>query len=367
MNVNQIATCVLAVLALAGCERARTAAPDGQAPGAADMRPRVRVCSPALRTFSDTASVQGTVRAKTTAAVAARVPGVIDALLAAEGEKVESGAPLFQVDRVNLENAVRAAEDDIRLAKASIAQAEAADEKARTDLARMERLAKAGAITVDAAEKAQLGAKSSSAQLLAAKAQLAKAETGLQVAKKNLADSKVCAPFAGTITRKMKDVGDYAAPGVPVFLMEDNESCEVRFALDASRYAAIKEGKTQIGDGKVAWKSPTVDPATRTFEVRTVVPRSDTIRPGMLVTAKVVFSSFDAPALPASAVNPMPDGKSAVFAVEGGKVVRRNVTVRAESDGWCAIGEGELKPGVKVVAEGMLLLHEGDEVSIMEE
>ena len=72
---------------------------------------------------------------------------------------VEAGAALFDVDRVNLENAVRAAEDDIRLATAALAQAEAADGKAGADLARMERLVKAGAVTVDSAEKAQLGGK----------------------------------------------------------------------------------------------------------------------------------------------------------------------------------------------------------------
>ena len=82
----------------------------------------------------------------------------------------------------------------------------------------------------------------------------------------------------------------------------------------------------------------------------------------MLIDAQVVFSSFAAPALPASAVNPMPDGKSAVFTVENGRIVRRNVTVRAESDGWCAIGADEIPQPGKVVSEGMLLLHEGDEV-----
>ena len=365
MNVRLIAICALAVGAFAGCDKGSSDV--ARKPQPPDMRLRVRTCSPVMRTFEDAAFVQGTVRAKTSASVAARVPGVIDSLLVKEGESVAAGTPLFQVDRVNLENAVRAAEDDIRLAKAALAQAEAADEKARVDFARMERLVKTGAVTVDAAEKAQLGGKSSAAQLLAAKAQLAKAETGLAVAKKNLSDSKACAPFSGTIVKKLKDVGDYAAPGAPVFKIEDNETCEVRFTLDAARYAAVRVGETRVGAEKVSWKSPTVDPATRTFEVRTIVRRSDATCPGMLVDAKVVFASFDAPALPASAVNPMADGKRAVFAIEGGKVVRRDATVRTESDGWCAIGEGNLPPNARIVTEGMLLLHEGDEVKIVEE
>lgn len=360
-----MASVALSAAVLAGCGKDNNGG--ARTPSPSDTRLRTKVCSPVVRAFEDAAFVQGTVRAKTSAAVAARLPGVIDALLVREGEQVAAGQPLFQVDRVNLENAVRAGEDDVRLAKAALAKAEAADEKARADLGRMDRLVQSGAVTVDAAEKARLGAKTAAAQLLGAKAQLAKAETGLAVAQKNLADSRVCAPFAGIVVKKLKDVGDYAAPGTPVFLMEDNEACEVRFTLDASRYAAVKVGETLIGGTAASWKSPTVDPVTRTYEVRTIVPRSDEVRPGMLFDAKVVFSSFSAPALPASAVNPMADGKTAVFVVEGGKVLRRNVEVLLETDGWCAIGEGALVPSSKVVAEGMLLLHEGDEVIAQEE
>ncbi|MBR4170212.1 MAG: efflux RND transporter periplasmic adaptor subunit [Kiritimatiellae bacterium] len=332
-----------------------------------DTRPRVKVTRAVSHRFTDTAFVQGTVHAKTSVSISARVPGVIDALLVEEGATVKEGDPLFQIDRVNLENAVRAAEDDVRLATAALAQAEATDEKARADLSRMERLVKKGAVTVDAAEKAQLGGKSSAAQMLGAKAQLAKAQTGLAVAKKNLADSEVRAPFTGTVTKKLKDVGDYAGPGTPIFQMVDDSSCEIRFSLDASRYSAVKVNETEIAGGKVTWKSPTVDSATRTFEVRTVVPRSDEVAPGMLRDAQIVFSSFESLAVPASAVNPMKDGKEAVFTIENGKVVRHTVHTTATADGLCAIEANDLPSDARVVTQGMLLLHEGDEVIAVED
>ena len=133
------AMCAIAAAMFAGCEKSA----ETTLKSVADTRPRVKTCVVRTKKFAETAFVQGTVRAKTSAAVAARVPGVIDALLAKEGDAVEAGAALFDVDRVNLENAVRAAEDDIRLATAALAQAEAADGKARADLARKERLVKA--------------------------------------------------------------------------------------------------------------------------------------------------------------------------------------------------------------------------------
>ena len=43
------------------------------------------------------------------------------------------------------------------------------------------------------------------------------------------------------------------------------------------------------------------------------------------------------------------------------------MTVAAESGGWTAIRAGELPKDVQVVADGMLLLHEGDDVVAVED
>ena len=344
----------------AGCENAAEQA-------WTDARPRTRVALPETRRFEDKIPVQGTVRAKTSILVSARVPGTLDALLVAEGAHVKSGAPLFRIDRSNLINAVRSAENEIAVAKAAVAQSKASLEKSAADRLRMSKVVGTGGVSQRDFEQSVFAEKTAEAQLAAAEALLSKTETGLAVAKKNLSDSEAIAPFDGTITRKLKDVGDYVSPGTPVFAMEDDAPCEVRFSLDASRYGAVQVGKTKIGGDTIFWKSPTIDSATRTFEVRTRTPRSSGLKPGMLVDAEVVFTSFDAPAVPSSAVNPMPDGKRAVFTVEDGKVVRRNVTVAAESGGWTAIRAGELPKDAKVVADGMLLLHEGDEVVAVED
>ena len=97
----------------------------------ADNRPRVKVCelTPEL-TFEDVAVVQGSIRTKYTAAVASRLPGTIDEVLADEGDTVKAGQPLFQVDRVNLENQVAIAKDDQAVARAAKAEAEAAQAEA---------------------------------------------------------------------------------------------------------------------------------------------------------------------------------------------------------------------------------------------
>lgn len=296
--------------------------------------------------FEDAAFAQGTVRAKESATIAARVPGTIDDLLVAEGDVVKKGAPLFRVDRANLENAAKLAE--------------ISNEKAQLDFKRLSRLVKDGAVTRDAFEKAEVGAKSAALQLA--------------VAQKNLADSEVKAPFDGVVTEKKKDVGDFVSPGAPVLKMDNAAAYEVRFALNSSDYGKVKVGETRVrlagaaaaddatADGfPVVYKSPSVNPATRTFEIRIAVPKTDDLAPGMIRDATVVFSRRVSDALPASAVNPI-DGTNRLAAVRGGRLVRLPVAAGVEQNGLRAVSG--VAADEQVVEKAMLLFNEGDEVRV---
>lgn len=290
--------------------------------------------------FEDTAFAQGTVRTKESATIAARVPGTIDELLVAEGATVRKGDALFRVDRANLENAVKLAE--------------IADRKAALDFRRMTRLVAEGAVTRDAFEKAEVQAKSAALQLA--------------VARKNLADSEACAPFDGVITEKRRDMGDFVSPGAPVLRMDNTSAYEIRFALNASDYGKVKVGETVVrlasagapADGfPVAYKAPSVNPATRTFEIRIAVPKTDDLAPGMIRDATVVFARTTSDALPAAAVNPL-NGTNCVAVVRGGRLAVLPVAAGVEQNGMRAVRG--VPPDADVVAAAMLLFNEGDEV-----
>lgn len=294
--------------------------------------------------FEDTAFAQGTVRTKESATIAARVPGTIDELLVAEGATVRKGDALFRVDRANLENAVKLAE--------------IADRKAALDFRRMTRLVAEGAVTRDAFEKAEVQAKSAALQLA--------------VARKNLADSEACAPFDGVITEKRRDMGDFVSPGAPVLKMDNTSAYEIRFALNASDYGKVKVGETRVrlaaaagaagaptNGFPVAYRSPSVNPATRTFEIRIAVPKTDDLAPGMIRDATVVFARTTSDALPAAAVNPL-NGTNCVAVVRGGRLAVLPVAAGVEQNGMRAVRG--VPPDADVVAAAMLLFNEGDEV-----
>jgi len=348
-----------------------------------DTRPLVRVGAVTNDVeFVDSLRVQGTVRTRHSALVAARVPGTIDALLVEEGAFVKAGTPMFRIDQVNLGNAVRAAKDDLAMAKAKLAQAEATDAKAALDLKRMERLVKDGAVTRDVFEKSEVAAKSYGAALAAAKATLAKAETGLAVAEKNFADSEVRAPFDGVVTQKKKNAGDFAGAGAAVFAMDDTSVYEICISLNAAHYGRVAVGKTEVAARgswfvarearitnretratvfPVTYKSPSVNPATRTFEIRAVVPKTDDVAAGMIANCEVVFARRRSQAVAATAVA-LRGGSDAVFKVVDGKVVRVAVEAGATANGLREIVAPKLATEDAIVVEGMLLVNEGDEV-----
>jgi len=355
-------SCALA-LAFAGCSE--------KSIEKVDRRPLVRVGAVTNGvTFADALAVQGMVRAKYTASVAARVPGTIDAVLVEEGAVVKKGAALFRIDRVNLANAVRAAKDDLAMAKAKLAQAVATDAKAKLDVERLARLLKDGAVTKDMFEKSDVAAKSYAAALDAAKATVTKAETGLAVAEKNFADSEVRAPFDGIVTKKFKNAGDFCGAGMKVFEMENTSAYEICVSLNAAHYARVVVGETELevnnriielSNNRIAYKSPTVSPLTRTFEVRADVTKTDSLAAGMLVDCRIVFARRKGQALPAAAVARR-GGGDCVFAVKEGKVTRITVEAGLEADGWREIVSPVLTDDAKIILEGMLLVNEGDEV-----
>lgn len=375
-----LAAMALALALVGGCRK------EVRQTEALDMRPLVKVgrMTPDYA-FTDGVRVQGTVRTKFSAAVAARVPGAIDAVLADEGMSVKAGQPLFQVDKVNLENQVKLAQDDLNVARAAFkeaaaarAEAQAAYEKAQTDAARMKKLYEVDhAVTKDALEKAELQFKSADAAVQrvaagveTARVRIVQAETALSVAQKNLGDSRGVAPFDGIITKKLKDGGEFVSAGTAVFEMDDPRVYEVCFSMNASHYERVVTGETAVrfDDGKearVTYKSPSVHPVTRTFEIRTAVERSPDMAPGMIREARVLFRRYAAAVVPSQAVG-LRGGKHVVFVVRDGKVAGVAVETGLEWQGQTEIRNHDVLKDAEIVTEGMLLLNEGDRVRVQQ-
>ncbi len=243
-----------------------------------DRRVSVVLASVQKMTFEERIEVSGSVEAKNTALVSARIPGVLDKIFVDEGDPVEADVTeLFQTDKVNLIKSRESALQQVSVAKAAVAakqatikRVEADLEKVRIDTERYRRLyEQKKAITKNTLElqesqlkQVQADIEEAKAELELAKAEAKQAQSGLGIAEKNLSDSLVLAPISGMISQRMLEPGEMAGAGTPVLQVDDLSVLEISVYLPAEYYSRIKPGKTamriQVGSvdlGKIS--SPT--------------------------------------------------------------------------------------------------------------
>ena len=350
---------------------------------------RVRVASPAERTFESRLTVQGTVEAKTSANVAARVSGNLDTIWVDEGDHVVAGETrLFQIDPVNLSNQVVIAEQALAVAKSSLSvsmanleKIKAEATKAERDYARYERLHREGRVTdneFEVRETQQLSAKAGlsvgEAQIELAKQQVEQANAQLLIARKALSDTLIIAPLTGAVSVRKADPGEFIGAGSSVLTIVNTEDLEAAAFIPAKYYPEVKTGATAVrivvngkeADCQVSYKSPVVNKTLRTFEIKGSLSAETAadIAPGMMVDMTIIFEAHKNPAVPASAVLTR-NGATVVFVAKDGKAVQKTVTVGLQNDGYAEITSG-LDAADKVICEGHTLVREGMEVDIVD-
>lgn len=373
-----------AALLAAGCGKNETAAPAAETVRAL----AVRVQPVASRDFERRLTVQGTLEAKNYAHVASRADGNLDALWVDEGDPVVAGeTALFQIDPVGRENSLTIAKQNLAVAEASLEVAEASARKteaearkAGLDFDRYERLHRDGKVSdneYEAAEvqraQAQAGLAVAQAQVDLAKRQVKQAEASLAIAEKNLADTKVLAPITGVVSSRAAEPGEQMSVGRVVLRIDDLAVVEAAAYLPAQYYPEVVPGQTtfrlgidgrEAGAHTVTYRSPTIDPTLRTFEIKGKVAAADGLAvPGQMADLTIVFETRAGLGVPSAAILDRA-GKSVVFVAQDGRAVAREVQTGLQNDGWTEILSG-LEAGATVVVEGQTQLRDGLPVEVL--
>ncbi|MEQ1853853.1 MAG: efflux RND transporter periplasmic adaptor subunit [Chthoniobacteraceae bacterium] len=265
-------------LAAAACHRTPGNRQEATLPAA-----QVRASVAESKARPATEEAVGTVRAKLRAAIEPKVSGRIESMLVTPGQVVKTGDLLARLDG--------------REFQARLDQAIALREQARSDFERQRQL---------------LGQKiTTQAEFDAAKARMGVAEANASEAETMLAYRTVSAPFAGTITRKLADVGDLATPGKPIVEIEDQTGLRLEADLPEALVAQIKLGDTlsvsvpsagaQV-EGVVSEISPVADPVSRTFLTKLDLQQSPALRAGQFGRVAVPVGESTAARVPAAAV-----------------------------------------------------------------
>ena len=282
------------------------------------------------------------------ATVKAKVGGEVEQLTVREGQDVREGAAIARLDTRNLQ-----AQYDRELA---------AVEKARADLdlATLNRdknrsLLEQKFISQNTFEQTESAYAGSVASLKLAEAQA-------RLAKINLDDAVVRAPFSATVARRLVQPGEKVAPDTAIVALVDLRELLLEAAVPAAEIPAVRVGQTArftVGgfgqrefEGKVQRINPITSEGARSSLIYLTVPNPDrALKGGMFAQGELMLDTT-APVLsmPAAAVR-YEAGMPIVYTLVEGRIERREVAVGEQVDGSEFVA---VRAGLKAGTRGIL-------------
>jgi RND family efflux transporter MFP subunit len=360
-----IALAAAALLTVAACKKeAAKAGATAQTFGAAP----VKVFKAARERITEKLTYTGTLEALNKINITPETGGKIARIYVEAGDRVAKGQLLAELETESIRLQLRQAEAGVSVAEASYADALRNKE-------RMDRLIKESAVSEQQREKIQLA-------FDAAAAQLEQARAGLNMAQHALDVSLMKAPFTGVVASKNAEVGDVINPMMGgfgggaggVLTLMDYSTIKLAVAVSGEDIGRIRKGQEavlKVGSlpdrefrGTVRVVNLTADPLNKKFGVEVYVANPDAVlRPGTF--GDLVFeveSHENALVVPQTAILE----NAYVFVAEGGKAVRKNVTLGLQNTTMIEVLAG-LKDGESVVVEGNYGLEDGAAVQVLEE
>jgi membrane fusion protein (multidrug efflux system) len=342
---------VLLAIAWLGCgpqsgsEPAPPAAPPAEAQGRPGD-PIVEVTTARVQegSIAERVSAPGSLRARRESRIGAEVSGRIGKVFVNDGDRVEMGAPLFQIDRGPYEMALRQAAAVLDVARAERAQIEA-------DLARGNALRRSDIVAAEQLERMRT-------QVAVAKAHERQAAEGVALARHHLDQTLVAAPFGGSVAQRLVDEGTTALvqPQTIVIVLQETDVLEAEANIPESQLSVVRvgdpafvhvEGLAQPIHTQVSAVSDTIDPAARTYRVRMIVPNPEhALKAGIFARIEIEpRAKRDVMLVPRAAVR-SEEGGNRVLVVRDGRAEAVSVRLGVVSE-----KEAEVLSGLTVDSE----------------
>jgi RND family efflux transporter MFP subunit len=311
--------------------------------------------------------LSGTVRARTSAVVAARVAGTVTLLKVREGDRVKKGELLARLEARETQAAALAAAAGSDEARRALDEAVARKKLADATFGRYQQLFAEQAVTRQEFDIKQMEKEVAAQGVARAEARLSQARE-LSTGAGTLAGySRVTAPISGVITARQVDPGSSVFPSQPLFTVEDEGSYFLEIAVPESLLLKVKPGMpVRVSLDAVSGSSslpigeivPAADPVSRTFIAK--IPLSAKgLRSGMFGRAEFPVGGT-APALLVAKDAVVERGAlTSVWVVDKDKVARmrlvkvgKTVGDRVEIISGLSSGERVVTAGAGKVSEG---------------
>lgn len=309
------------------------------------------------RPLPQTTEYVATIRSLRSTTVQPQVEGFVRQIFVQAGDRVTAGRPLMQIDPDKQQATVTASESQRASREADLAYA-------RQQLARLQKLFEAGAVSRAELDQAETAYKNAEAQLAAVQSLIREHEVELQY-------YRVTAPAAGIIGDIATRQGDRVTPSTVITTIDQPEGLEAYLNVPLERSTELRPGLTVellaasgevIASNPITFIAPRADDATQSVLVKAMLrqmPRG--VRVLQYVRARIVWSNEPVLAVPILAVTRLA-GQHFVFVAEvrdQGFVARQTPVTIAGVVGDDYIVRSGVTAGARVIVSNVQKLGDG--------
>ena len=290
-----------------------------------------------------------------------QVSGILQKRHFTEGQQVNAGELLYQIDPAPYQAALATAE-------ANLSRAQAAATNAEQRLKRLQGLIASQVVSQQDVDDAR-------ATVLQAEAEVQAAAAQRQAARINLDYTRITAPIAGQIGRSMVTEGALLTANQgevlatirqldPIYVdltQSSSELLQLRRQLTGTQQQAVsvklalEDGSQYPAAGELQFSEASVDPSTGMVTLRAVFPNPDRLLlPGMFVRASLAQAEQSNVVLvPQAAVQRLPKGATQVLVVNNEQQVEaRQITLGRSYQQYWVVQDG-LAAGERVIVAGL--------------
>ncbi len=248
-----------------------------------------------------------------TSDLASKISGRLNTVEVRIGDRLTGGDIVAVVDDTDLQNQLKVAQVQVEVVEANSQRVVARLRVAEGELERMERLFRELLISAQQIESNRSSVGALKAELKAMAAQKRQAEARVNLLSQQIQETKVRAPFTGTVGERYLDPGTFVQPGTPIIRLVKSGPLRIRFWVPEGQLSLVELGlsfqlTTQITGsrtftGTVKRLSGEVNRSNRTVAVEGVMGESTlSLRPGMYAQVRVAGGTIEGTIVPGAAV-----------------------------------------------------------------